>query len=251
MRSDMKKVLTERPRAGGGVKSPKGEKRQWQRCAAEDYPKSEKIQAKWTRSRSEKVFTDVLGPLYRFLLKQVGRKWDTVYGEIAQNLPKTSMQNIHVYTHLWQFVLKEVKIVDGEACYSTRRWEGQPIRSHGRYAQLYVNPKTGLLCKAKKGKRPIDYRFHRPVEPLTAGIKVYPGVQYHKVHGIWHEVEVRKISGEPVMAPLYPGYNVIKDDVLDRSYSNLEQLKLVYGGRYLAVSKRPLNKREIRFACLK
>ena len=46
----------------------------------------------------------MLGPLFRFLQKQVGRPWDAVYSEIARNLPKTSLQNRHIYTHVWEFV---------------------------------------------------------------------------------------------------------------------------------------------------
>lgn len=251
MRSDMKKVLTERPRAGGRIKSPKGDKRQWQKCSAEDYPKREKIRVKWTSSFRGKVFTDVLGPLYRFLLAQVGRKWDTVYGEIARNLPKTSMQNIHVYTHLWEFVIKDVKIVEGVACYNGGRLDGEPITSFGRYSRLYVHPKSGLLRKAKKSKRPrlFGYYHDRAPEPVMPGIKVYPGVQYHKVDGVWYEVEVRKCTFEPTA--LKPCVFPVKDEVLGRSYDSMEQLALVYGGRYLAVSKRPLNKREIKFAGLK
>src|SRR5207248_1341270 len=137
MRSDMKKVVTERPRSGGGVKTPKGEKRAWQRHALDELPKREQIRAKWDRGPGGKVFTDVLGPLYRFLLKQVGRPWDAVYSEVAQHLPKTSLQNQHIYTHLWEFVEKNVILVDGVACYHDGRDHGIPIRSAGRYAQLY------------------------------------------------------------------------------------------------------------------
>ena len=57
MRPDFKKVVTERPRSGGGVKTPKGDKRQWQRYDVEDYPKREKLRAKWDRCGS-KHFTD-------------------------------------------------------------------------------------------------------------------------------------------------------------------------------------------------
>lgn len=138
-----------------------------------------------SRSIGGKHFTDVLGPLYRFLLKQVGRPWDAVYSEFARNLPKTSLQNRHIYTHLWQFVEKHVVIIDGVACYSAGRAHGVPIRSAGRYAQLYVNPVTGLLCKAKKGRSRYGYRWPPP-EPFQRGIKVYPGVQYHKVKGVWY-----------------------------------------------------------------
>jgi len=247
MRSDMKKVVTERPRSGGGVKSPKGERRQWQGYEQEDYPKREKIRAKW--GNDGKNFTDVLGPLYHYLLKQVGRKWDAVYSEICANLPKTSMQNRHVYTHIWQFVERHVKIVDGVACYNHGRGLGQPIISWGRHAQLYIHPGNGLLCKAKKWKSYKDRHREKPA-PLVPGIKVYPGVQYHKVGGIWYEVAVRKCAIEPDKLPSVPWNTRVNDEVLERTYESPAQAAFVYGGNYQPVSKRRLNKREMKFAGL-
>lgn len=242
MRTDMKKVVTERPRSGGRVKSPKGERRQWQRYEMEDYPRSEKIRAKWKSWR--KNFTDLLGPLHRFLLRQVGRPWNVVYSDIARNLPKTSLQNVHVYTHLWQFVLKEVKIINGVACHKTGYRAGVPIASAGRHLQLFIHPLTGLLCKAKPAQRP-------PLsDPVLPGLKVYPGVQYHKVRGVWYEVVVRKCGAGEEIDNHYP-YRGIRDEVLDRYYESEAKWIEIYGGRYMAVSKRPLNGREIRFAGLK
>lgn len=249
MRSDMKKVVTERPRSGGRIKSPKGDRRQWQRYEMEDCPKREKIRAKWKSWRKD--FTDLLGPLHRFLLGQVGRPWDIVYSEIARNLPKTSLQNLHVYTHLWQFVLKEVRMINGVACHNRGYWAGVPIASWGRYPQLYIHPLNGLLCKAKPGNA--QPRYHRPpkIETTLPGIKVYPGVQYHKVRGVWYEVAVEKrhVAGE--MENRYPYRHGIKDEVLGRYYESEAKWIEIYGGRYLAVSKRPLKGREIRFAGLK
>src|SRR5258708_1687591 len=124
MRSDMKKVVTERPRGGGRFKTPKGQKRQRQRFKEDEQPRSERIRPRWRG----KHFTDLLGPLYHYLLKQVGRKWDTIYSEIARNLPKTSVQNCHIYTHIWQFIEKDVQIINGEVCYIGNSFDGIPIR---------------------------------------------------------------------------------------------------------------------------
>jgi hypothetical protein len=246
MRSDMKKVVTERPRGGGGAKTPKGEKRAWQRVAVEELPRREKIRAKWIR-HGAKHFTDVLGPLHRFLLGQVGRPWDLVYSEIARNLPKTSVQNIHVYTHLWQFVEKNVILIDRVPCYGDGFYHGVPIHSHGGRTQLYVHPSNGLLCKAKPGRSRYGYRS-TPLEVFEPGVKIYPGVQYHKVQGVWYEVQVQKHAPHPYV---HPGVlERLKDDVLGRSYKDLNELTKIYGGRYLAVSKRPLKKREVLFAGL-
>jgi len=247
MRPDLKQVVTERPRSGGGFKTPKGSKREWQRHEIEDYPKREKIRAKW-HYMGAKQFTDVLGPLYGYLLKQVGRPWDKVYSEITQNLPKGTTQNDHIYTHIWQFVERDVIIVDGEACYKGHRIHGVPIRTSGRYTQMYINPDTGLLCKAKKGKNAYIY-FSPERGTYLPGIKAYPGVQYHKLNGVWYEVKVKEYKGAEYMGGGYFDSS-IKDEVLDRNYRDIESLKKVYGGYYIAVSKRQLKKREIKFNCL-
>src|SRR5262249_26333820 len=160
--------------------------------------------------------------------------------EVARNLPKTSVQNRHVYTHLWQFVEKDVVLVDGVACYSAGRSQGTPIQSYGRYAQLYVNPVTGLLCKAKKGKRRRWYEreLYRP------GVRAYPGVQYHDINGVWYEVKVRKFVPPPTPFGKLPYSTSIRDEVLDRTYQDANELIRVYGGLLIAVSKRRMNKRQ-------
>jgi hypothetical protein len=247
MRPDMKKVVTERPRGGGGVRKPKGERRDWQRFSAEDFPHREKIRAKWNRNRP-KYFTDVLGPLYGFLLGQVGRPWDKVYSEIAQNLPKTSMQNRHIYTHVWQFVEKHVILIDRVPCYGAGRRgrEGRPIESNGLRAQLYIHPLNGLLCKAKPGNNRKARRSKRR-EPFPSGVTVYEGVQYHKLKGVWYEVQVSRFA-----APRDPQGRVVQrpvsDPVLGRRYLNPDELSQVYQGYFLATSKRPLTKREVERA---
>jgi hypothetical protein len=249
----MKKVLTERPRGGWRYKSPKGERRRRQRTGMEEQPRREKIQAKWG---NQKHFTDVLGPLRRFLLKQVNRPWDKVYSEIAAHLPKTSMQNRHVYTHLWQYVERDVDIIDGKPFYRAGfgHRAGRPIESFRGCLQLYIHPVTGLLRKAPK-----HVRKEKPID--QPGVKVYPGVQYHRVDRVWYEVSVRKFPSRDEMKDQasshpYPGCATspfsagIDDNVLGRRYASFDELWRIYGGGYIAVSKRRLPKRAIRRAGL-
>jgi hypothetical protein len=252
MRSDMKKVVTERPRARGGIKSPKGTNRDFQRIGIEDSPKREKIRQKWKRGyeSNAKQFTDVLGPLYRYLLKQVGRPWDKVYSEIAKELPKDTMQNIHIYTHVWQFVERDVQIINGKPCHKGSFADGLPIVSDGKYEQLYINPKTKLLCKAKKGRRHTRY-FVDPYPKVEPGVVAYPGFQYHKRYGIWYGVKVREYPLARDAVGNVLDFGSIHDNVLDCYHHSLEDLKKVYHGLWIAESKYRLTKKEIRAACLK
>jgi hypothetical protein len=198
-----------------------------------------------------KEFTDVIGPLYRYLLKQVGRRWDDVYKEISAELPKNSVQNNHIYTHIWQFVEKDVKIIDGKPYYKGSRFENIPITSNNQFNQLYINPNTGLLCKAKKGKDRYSYLYselYSGSQTYIPGVKVYPGVQYHKLGGVWYEVKVRKFPRLATDGVDPTGF--VGDKVLNRTYDNIGELKRVYGGYFIAQSKRRLTKKEIKFAGL-
>ncbi len=51
-----------------------------------------------------KWLNENLAPLKRFLGKQVGRPWDKVYSEIAENLKPTSTVQQHVRDHIEDFV---------------------------------------------------------------------------------------------------------------------------------------------------
>src|SRR5687767_11010060 len=114
MRPDMGKVVIERPRAGGGIQYPKGEKRRLQREGGlENSPKSEHIGRKWKSTTYSKHFTDVLGPLYRYLLKQVGRPWDKIWSEICEHMPKTNIAIGHVRDHVMDFVELHAMFING------------------------------------------------------------------------------------------------------------------------------------------
>lgn len=244
MRPDMKKVVTERPRSGGRYKYPKGSKRYDK--IDENSPKSEKIRQKWKAFGGQKEFTDVIGPLYHCLLKQVGRPWNKVYSEISELLPKGTVQNNHIHDHIWGFVERSVIMIDGIPCHGDGRFYGMAInRYSSRFVQMYVHPQTGLLCKCKpvKKKTPVSLEKYEP------GIKLYPGYQLHKVNGIWCEVKVKDWyppKNDSMWSPLWG----VNDEVLGRHYTNMAEMERVYGGMYIAVSKRQLTKKEIRFNCL-
>ena len=85
MRSDMAKVLVERPR-GGYRCAGKGYLKDLQRTPIEEMRSREGIKARARGNR--KWFNDHLGPLRRFLLSNVGRPWDVVYSEICRGLAR-------------------------------------------------------------------------------------------------------------------------------------------------------------------
>ena len=191
MRSDMSKVIVERPRVHDmwgkdGRKFSRGKK------DPDTFPSKEPM----SRGRGSKTLTDNLNPLYRFLVKSIGRPWSAVYSEICQNVPADSSQHLHVRNHVWDFVETNIRIVDGVPHYLPRYvsrsmrtgdegWEPYTQESYRyrRNIKMYVCPSSGLLKRAPKA-RPVERK-----EPNKA-IKI-DSIRYAAlIKGHWFEVEV-------------------------------------------------------------
>lgn len=148
MRRDMAKVVTERPRYGHVNRSKKTGLRIC-RYNGEDHLDDLPKRVASSRSRQHgwdaKDFSDRIGPLKKFLRRQVGRHWDKVFSELSQSLDKRSLTGRHIWIHVWQYVKKDVEF--GSDGYVYRK----PIRRLGkiwRHTGLYIHPKTGVLCWA-------------------------------------------------------------------------------------------------------
>lgn len=140
MRADMFKVIVERPRWGSrNMRSAK-------LSAGRDHDRKFiglKRHA-LEQVRSTKGFNENLAPLFRFVCKQVGRRWDDVFSEICEHLDTGSTVKMHVRTHLKDFVVINISrgrkgelISDGYVL--------EPGQRHGWWGELYVDPDDGLL----------------------------------------------------------------------------------------------------------
>lgn len=92
------------------------------------------------RKAPSKCFSDRLGPLRRYLAKQVGRPWSKIEGEFRKALDTRTV----IGRHLWDHALREVELECRIGA------DGRPVRLNGypiRY--LYVHPRTGLLLRPK------------------------------------------------------------------------------------------------------
>jgi hypothetical protein len=102
MRADMAKVIVERPRKKGGAwRKPKGYQRRLSRYG-DDPPGREGIRGCWAGGR--KMLNEHLGPLRRYLDKQVGRPWDRVFSEICRHIDRNSAVQDHVRDHVADYV---------------------------------------------------------------------------------------------------------------------------------------------------
>ncbi len=112
MRKDMNKVLTKRPRVGGKGPQRKTydqlnrcrEKRFYKGVEVDTRPKQESMRRRHVVGGDWKEFSDLIGPLERFLISRVGRPWDKVWSEICQVLKGNGLQAAHLKGHVKQMV---------------------------------------------------------------------------------------------------------------------------------------------------
>lgn len=152
MRPDMAKVLVERPRVNyyGYGGQGRGDRRALQHLAVEDWPAREGIKRR--AGGGTKAFTDLLGPLRRFLRSRVGRPWDRVHSEICAGLPRRFPVREHFLRHVLDYVTLHVVERDGVPCAGEGREFGTPL--HDRpHRPFYVCPRSGLLKEIRRPRR--------------------------------------------------------------------------------------------------
>jgi hypothetical protein len=190
------------------------------------------------RYGERKSFNENLAPLRRFLQSNVGRPWDKVYAEICKHIDRGNVVQKHILTHLFQYVITRVVMIDGQPCrtesYAGRRY-GEPIRtSHDRY-QWYVCPKSGLLRKSKY----IPRRRKSGTPPRR--VVLNKSQMCLHLGGQWELVTVAPWPD----AHSPDGYDVImKRRAAYWDASNWDTMRL-YGENVYATARRPLSRREL------
>ena len=98
MRKDMAKVIVERPRRGSRGPFKHGRRKN---IPLDALPTKTGIRrSEHGAGRELRELNEHLGPLKRYLRKQVGRRWDDVYRDISENLRVTNAVQQHVRDHV-------------------------------------------------------------------------------------------------------------------------------------------------------
>jgi hypothetical protein len=137
MRSDMYKVIVERPRGRGWKDSSVRRRRR-------EFDADSPSRASMRDGVGRVFLNENLKPLRRYLLAQVGRPWNKVFSEIATNIDRRNTVQEHIYSHIHDFVAVQVSWHNGKLLdlrrpypfFGTQDWLSQP---------LYVDPRTGLI----------------------------------------------------------------------------------------------------------
>jgi hypothetical protein len=230
MRSDMAKVIVERPRHGGGGRYPRGA--QPDGPSHELWRRREGIKRPWRRNR--KSLNENLAPLWRFLRSRLGRPWDKVYSEVCERINKNSAVQLHAWQHLMQEVVTDPHKVLGDV----RMWRCSFLWA----SCFYVDPKTGLL----REKKPTPRKQKVVPKPLDR-IQFDSTREYRRLKGIWYEL---------LLEPL-PQTGFFRDVVMKQQFEMTrvgfadvrlaDEFKKYYGRPVFAAGRRQLGKQEIRW----
>jgi hypothetical protein len=143
-----------------------------------------------------KPFNENLNPLYGFIHKAVGRKWDKVYSEICEVFDKRSVINQHILIHLFQKVeIDDIRIgEDGKLYYCPTMYGGtrqDPLKESA--VEYYVDPRDGIL-KYNYGRK--TYRQvaresakRRAEEEAKVRRVIDSNTVLEKINNCWFEVK--------------------------------------------------------------
>jgi len=251
----MNKIVVERERWGSSRPSRKWGKRlpYAAGCDYEDEPKriSSSRERQYVDPRS---FTDVLNPVKGFLRKNVGRRWDEVYGELRGGLDVRKVTGRRVFQHLEWMVEqncfedenRQIQYLD-----ESRHWRRPGVEG------FYVHPRTGLLSYAPRTSRAEAQRKsldRRPVE----GFWIDDTRAYRIVNGIWYVVnhQIVRVSRKAASFPetwdavrrvkvrLHTGNNIV---AVQKTQCNREQIAEVQ--KLIAEWERSLRQRFFKLKC--
>jgi hypothetical protein len=142
MRSDMSKVIVERPRAYRGHRgrsSPGMPNRT--RIRSEDRSGFEAM----GRGYREKSLNENLAPLLRWMQAQVGRPWNDVFRELSAHIRVRSTVQKHVLDHVRQMVA-ETTVANEHGVRCSLQNGLAPLRGWSKRGALYVH--DGILRRA-------------------------------------------------------------------------------------------------------
>lgn len=148
MRTDMGKVITERPR--WGHRDPNLGTALSVRWEGPDAEYNIPVRGGGRGFLRTKMFSDLLGPAQRWTRGQVGRPWNKVYSELCGTFDRRKTTQRHVLEHICGSIgwvaLHVEKHADGY-------WRPVGRYSHWYAPEFYVHPRTGLLCRQNRPPR--------------------------------------------------------------------------------------------------
>ncbi len=228
MRPDFHKVLIERPRSGLRTK-----RQPLPRLRVADWDGEEFVEPTLPRAQRTKYFDDLLGPLRKWLRKQVNRPWDKVYSELCAGIDRRTTVGEHLLDHVrMEVTIRCERDADGRLVDIDNRW-------HREVEELYVDPNTGILrWKPRISRRRRNQQRRRErSEELRDVRKLSEERLLQRIDGIWFELRVQKLYLSPYL----------KESKRKSALANLNRPTVTNPlGDFEVFEKRQLNRKELR-----
>ncbi len=247
MRSDMHKVIVERPRRGMRMR------KRFSRPGVdlESLPFRSGINRTFEGTGGTKSLNENLAPLRRYLVRQVGRRWDNVYSEICEYLDVNNTVKQHVRDHVEDLILVQtVRDSDG-IIRDMNSWTKLDVYWS---QEVFVDPNTGIIRRSdslrswREARENHWYwrgnRKRSRKETQSDSRVIDSDGELHNLGGIWYQIEFENPSETDFRKTgLEAGEGFTHERPL--VYDQLER-KLVSSRRRYANSKRQLSRAELR-----
>lgn len=190
MRDDFSKVLTERPRRGHSM-SYKDVRRKNLPSFDEDETGGT-VSMRRPHGYNTKDFSDLIGPLYKFLQSRVGKRWNDVHSEICKQLKGRSTTQQHLLDHLKWAVDTKIKLGHDGKLYDERDRPFEKRAAWFSRGQFWVDPRDGAL---KVYARPKEWRWQRsqPGKAPTE-FKLDDGGYHKLIDGVWYYTKPETVT---------------------------------------------------------
>lgn len=166
----------------------------------------------------QKTFTDLLGPLSRFLQSRVGQPWRKVHKEIAGNLKGRNTQQQHILDHLKQMVVTDLAFEDGKLVHAN----GTPFKVYGHWKEFYVDPRD-LILKVVTDKQRAKWKDNRTkLKEAEDELKTKDGQIFRRVEGIWFSITTET---ETVKVQIGNTERWVEQNVEKKRQLNTEELR--------------------------
>lgn len=166
MRKDMKDLLVNTIRRGGGGKAAASRRARLKRMEADEVPTRISTAPHCQFGWDAKELGDRLNPLRRFLEGRCGHSWDKVYGEICQFADSRTTRGYHLRTHVWSFVVPN----------------NYDVGHRRHYGPFFVHADGTLQKEAPYVRKP-HRKWNGKDNPK---VKIDQDHYYEKVEGFWY-----------------------------------------------------------------
>ena len=168
MRKDMKDVIIDTGRVGGGGKAAMSRRARLKRMDHEDIPARLPMSRRRQFGWDSKELGDRTNPLESYLEAQCGRQWDDVYSEICAEADSRTIRGYHLRTHVWNSVVPN----------------NYDIGHRRRYGPFFVAPDGTLQMEVPYQRRKRSRWGDRPPTYMVDGDHFYM-----RVKGFWYYFE--------------------------------------------------------------